>query len=335
MPAYRDLVARFRAKRVALLDGAVGTQLQEMGVPMDNTAWAALALKDYPATVQRMHELYLEAGADVITTNTYSSARHNLEPLGLGHLTAELNLRAVMLAQQARERAAKGRPVWIAGAISGFGITTSGEPQRSLHRYANPRSAITADQAQANLAEQARLLAEAGVDFLLIEGTGENAHRRWMIEACRSTGLPVWLGFRCRLDQAGSTVRIGYSSTKRFDVALDEVLADDLAGVSVFHSSIAAVAPALAILKRKWRGPIAVYPEADRHDYTATWHDPNEKNAIGAAEFVAHAKTWIGEGAAMVGGCCGLGVPYIRALAAALGRDARPARKARRKRGRK
>lgn len=316
MSDYAELKAVFDRKGVVILDGAIGTQLQEMGVPMDNTSWAASGLRDYPFTVQRMHELYVRAGAQVITTNTYSSARHNLEPLGLGDLTGELNLRAVMLAQQARDRAAGDRKVWIAGSISGFGITTGGEPGRALHRYARPRSHITAEQAQANLAEQAEILAEAGVDFLLIEGTGENTHRKWMIDACRRTGLPFWLGFRVRNGQGGLV--IGHASSTGFAQALDELLADDLAGVSIFHSPVDALEPALELLRQKWRGLIAVYPDAERSDYTATFHDHSQKNAIQPDEFAARAQNWVTNGAQMIGGCCGFGVPYIEKLVASL-----------------
>ncbi len=98
MSDYSGLEARLKKAEVILLDGAVGTQLQQMGVPMNNRAWAAIALRSHPFTVRRMHENYIKAGVDIITVNSYASARHNLDPLGMGDLTAELNLRAVMLA---------------------------------------------------------------------------------------------------------------------------------------------------------------------------------------------------------------------------------------------
>ncbi len=84
MSGYRDLENRLRDKQVIVLDGAVGTQLQAMKVPMSSHAWAAEALYSHPFTVRRMHENYIAAGCDVITTNTYASARHNLVPLGQG-----------------------------------------------------------------------------------------------------------------------------------------------------------------------------------------------------------------------------------------------------------
>jgi hypothetical protein len=113
MATYRDLQDRIDRGDVIILDGAVGTGLQNMGVPMHGTAWAAAALQTHPYTVRHLHEVYIKADVDVLTTNTYSAARHNLEPLGLGDLVAELNIRAVMLARDARDKVARDRPVFI------------------------------------------------------------------------------------------------------------------------------------------------------------------------------------------------------------------------------
>src|SRR5713101_5779991 len=122
MVKYQDLQDRIDRGDVIILDGAVGTGLQNLGVPMHGIAWAAAGLQTHPFTTRRLHEIYINAGVDIITTNTYAAARHNLEPLGLGDLTAELNIRAVTLAQEARERAGGDRPIYIAGSVSNFGL---------------------------------------------------------------------------------------------------------------------------------------------------------------------------------------------------------------------
>ena len=83
MSDYINLRRRLAEREVIFLDGAIGTQLQSMGVPMDNDAWCALALETHPFTVRRMHENYIRAGVDVITANTYAAARHILVPVGL------------------------------------------------------------------------------------------------------------------------------------------------------------------------------------------------------------------------------------------------------------
>jgi S-methylmethionine-dependent homocysteine/selenocysteine methylase len=318
MREYDSLSKRLAAGDVLLLDGAIGTQLQEMGAPMDNAAWAAAALHTHPFTVRRMHELYVAAGCDVITTNTYSSARHNLEPLGLGDSTAELNLRAVMLAQDARDRMAKGREIHIGGAISNFGLLVGGESRGALHRHSRARQAITAEQARANLQEQAEILAEAGVDFLMVESTGSMEHRNWIHEACKTTGLPVWVGFRCRRDGADPTIRIGHSSETRFADGLAATVATGADAICVFHSLIDVTTPAVAEAMARYDGPIGAYPEADRTDYTMTFKNHAEQNKVSPEEYARIAVGWAQSGVQIIGGCCGIGLPYIAPLRAAL-----------------
>jgi S-methylmethionine-dependent homocysteine/selenocysteine methylase len=321
MTDYKSLKARLDLGDVLLLDGAIGTQIQEMGAPMDNAAWAAAALHTHPNTVRRMHELYIQAGCDVITTNTYSSARHNIEPLGLGDSTYELNLRAVALAQDARDRAARDRPVWIGGSISNFGILVGGEPKKALHRHARQRQSITAEQARANLVEQAEILAESGVDFLMVESTGSMEHRKWILDACRSTGLPVWTGFRCRVDRGDPVVKVGYSVETPFADGLAEVDRIGTDAIAIFHSLIDDTTAAIKIAREQFGGPLVVYPEADRTDYTATYKNEGEETKITPADYAALARRWVDMGVQVIGGCCGIGLPFIRPL-----RDALPAK---------
>ncbi len=314
MASYKALQQRINRGDVLILDGAVGTQLQEMGVPMDNTAWAAMALKTHPFTVRHMHEQYIRAGADVITTNSYSAARHNLEPLGLGDLAVELNLRAAILAREARDVSAGGRDVLIGGAISNFGMILGGEGGRSLHRLAKPRSLFTEEQLKANLREQAETLAEGGVDFFLVEGTGSNTHRKWIIEACKATGLPLWVGFKCRRDKDEKVVRTGYRSQDAFGDVIPEVMSHGGSVLSIFHSSVSDTSAALKIALKKWPGPIGLYPDAERSDYVTPAHDHSIRNKIAPDAFVKHARRWVEAGAQIIGGCCGYGLPYIRLL---------------------
>jgi len=294
----------------------VGTQLQTMGVPMNNFAWAAAALQTHPYTVRHMHEAYIKAGVDIITSNSYASARHNLEPLGLGDLTAELNIRAVALAREARDRVARDRPVYIAGSVSNFGLVTGSE--LPLYRLLLNRSAITAEQTQAHLREQAELLVDAGVDFLLCESTGSVLHRQWVSQACAIPGVPQWVGFKVHRAKDDPTVRVGYSADEPLGQALDAVLPLGGSVVSVFHSSVDDTAAALPIVMDKWSGPLAVYPEAARSDYIDPYRNPEVQNNVTVEGFAALARKWVGQGVQIVGGCCGIGVEYIRPLRQAL-----------------
>ena len=321
MSEYADLRARIDACEVIILDGAIGTQLQRMEVPMSQDAWAAIALETHPFTVRRLHELYIEAGVDVITTNTYSSARHNLLPLGLGDKVHELNLRAVMLAQDARERSAKERPVWIGGSVSNYGLMAGAEPGWQDFQYFRDRVETSENQARANLREQAEILAESGVDFLIAEPTGSTTQRRWVFEACLATGLPVWSGFKCRRDTADGALKVGYQSDEAFDAEFASLAALGGELVTVFHSPVDATDDALSVVKAHWDGPIGIYPEAERTDYVQAHRNDSIETKLTPDEFVARAQRWVSEGVQVVGGCCGVELEYIHPL-----RDALPAR---------
>ncbi len=313
MTSYEDLRQRIDGGEVIILDGAVGTQLQALGVPFGVQAWAAIALHSHPDTVRQMHETYIRDGVDIITTNTFSSGRQCLEPLGMGELTRELNLRAVVLAQEARDRAAKERPVYIAGSISNYGILIGGEPLPD--RYYNDWSNYTEEQCRANLHEQAEVLVDAGVDFLAAEVTGSIEHRKWVSEACAATGLPFWIGFKSRIDTTDGSLRGGYSAPELFEDGLEEVIAlgGDLS--TIFHSTVDATTQFIPVLQKKWRGPIGVYPDADRGaDYVNRQSDPNLINQTAEDAFLEHARGWVEQGAQVIGGCCGFGYEYIRPL---------------------
>ena len=321
MSDYQTLEARLAGGEVVILDGAVGTQLQKMGAPMNNLAWAATALESHPYSVRLMHENYIKAGVDVITVNTYSAARHNLAPLGLGDLTRELNLRAVVLAQEARDKHARDRPVYIAGSVSNYGLRTGSELTPEGQGFFTDRIEWSESATKANLREQAEILAESGVDLLLVESTGGTAHRSWVLEACLSTGLPVWVGFKCHLDSAGGVPKVGYHSDEALETNFDEVVALGGSVVMIFHSPIAATDAALPLVRSHWTGPIAIYPEAERDDYLAALKDPNEPDSVSPEEFVAKAQDWVSQGVQIIGGCCGIELEHIRPL-----REALPAR---------
>lgn len=318
MSDYASLAARLAGREVVILDGAVGTQLQKMGVPMNSQAWAATALETHPYTVRQMHERYIRAGVDVITVNSYSAARHNLVPIGLGDRTRELNLRAVVLAQEARDRAARERPVQIAGSVSNYGLRTGREATPAGISFFADRVAWTEAASRENLREQAEILAESGVDLLLAESTGGTTHRKWVLEACLSTGLPVWVGFKCHQDAAGGTPKVGYHSAEPLAESVAEVMAMGGSVAMIFHSPIAATDAALPVIRKHWPGPIAVYPEAERKDYIATHKDGEEPDHVSPAAFVAKAKDWVSQGVQVIGGCCGIELDHIRPLRDAL-----------------
>lgn len=324
--SYANLKDRLINGEVILLDGAIGTQLQAMGVPMDPYCWAAIANHTHPYTVRKMHEKYIRAGVDVITTNTYSSARHNYEPVGLTDQVIEMNYRAVALAEEARDRVAT-KPVYIAGSISNFGgwqeggfFSNTSYKQRGTPYGFRTHSLTTPEQIKRNLRDQAEMLAEAGVDFIMAEATGDSIQRQWVLEAAQSVGLPYWAGFKCHISHDGTQLMSGYQS--------NELLADELAErlplacdvLNMFHSNIEDTTRSIPIIQTHWQGAVGAYPEAGRrdqegrHDYVQDSADESIANEYTPEEYVNIANEWVNQGVQVIGGCCGMGLPYIEAL---------------------
>ena len=84
MPSGADLHARLDRGERILLDGATGTELERRGVPMNEGAWSGLTPLTHAAVIRGVHDDYIDAGCEVITSNTFGSAKHVLEDSGLG-----------------------------------------------------------------------------------------------------------------------------------------------------------------------------------------------------------------------------------------------------------
>ena len=82
--AMRAIERMLAEDRIVLLDGATGTELQRRGAAMNDVAWCALATASHPELLRAIHEDYVRAGCEVVTANTFASARHLLERAGHG-----------------------------------------------------------------------------------------------------------------------------------------------------------------------------------------------------------------------------------------------------------
>ena len=277
--------------RTLVIDGGTGTELRRRGVTLDATAWSALAPLIHYDLLRAIHADYIAAGADVVTTNTFATTRFVLEAAGHGADFAVINARAVAAAREARDTS--GRDVAIAGSISCL------PPRFDVHAYPDERTEAAAYR------ELAETLAEAGVDFLILEMMQETRHAPLACEAARAAGLPFWLSVSCRRGAGGTLVGFDFPLVP-LKACLDALLPFEPSAVAVMHSPIAAVVPALEAVRARWRGPLGAYPEIGDGDHDA---------ALSPAELAAHAREWLAAGAKIVGGCCGTTPEHIRALA--------------------
>jgi len=307
------LSGRLAEGELVIIDGGMGSQLQAEGVPMDEVAWSARANLERPDVVQRVHEAYIRAGAEVIIANTFAASRAALEPAGLGSRVAEANRNAVRAALRAREAAAT-RPVAVAGSMSSF-CPVAMEPAAAGPSPAGPAREDPRLPGLADFREQAALLAEAGADLIALEMIDGEDYGRAALQAAAETGLPVWLGVSpARRDDGtlGTLPEIGDGSS--FEDLLNALADPALAAVTVMHADPGVTLDAIDVIRGHYAGPIGAYAE------TGGWQPPNWVfDGLTPGEYLQHATAWADRGAQLIGGCCGTGPAHIQALAGGLG----------------
>lgn len=300
-----SLKQRLDKKEILLLDGGVSTEIRRRGVALDANVWSGLTTKTNPDEVRQVHEDYIGAGAQIITANTYSTARHVLESINLGHESKLLNFKSVQLAHQARDNVAQG-DVYVAGSMSSM-------PPLTSHRE------VAIDgQVESSYQELADVLAEAGVDLIIAEMMRDIENAGIVIKAAVATGLPVFIGFSAMMAENGIDVRsLRWKNTDDTTSAHDfgdmiealKPLGGQAAGI--MHTRVEDIVPALEVLKQHWSGPLMAYAETGK----LILPDWRYEAVSSPEDYASEIEGWIQNyGVQVVGGCCGTGPEHIRAL---------------------
>ncbi len=293
---------------IDIIDGAVGTELQRRGVPMNPACWSANAHITHPEVLLEIHWDYLVAGATVISTNTFLAGRHVLEADGIDNFE-QINRSAVDLAKKARDEFARGE-VLIAGSLS------------TLPPLNQANDLPRGKQIERTFQEQADLLAAAGVDVLLVEMLMDSESAVNMLGPCCDTGLPVWAGLSAMRNddndrlmtfrQPGKLADLEHES---FESLLDTVCELPVEVLGVMHTELDLMVPALRAVTARWQGPLLAYAKigvADQEDW-------NFHQTASPEIYARHALQWIEDfHASVVGGCCGTQPEHVQALSAQL-----------------
>ncbi len=279
-----------------IIDGGMGTHLEKSGVPMDDKVWSSRAILTHPDAVRQAHEDFINAGAEVIITNTFSAARHMLEPGGLGDQVKEVNFSAVELARQAQENVAD-KPVAIAGSVCEW--TSSDD----LNWH-------TPTVVGESTREQVELLAAAGVDLIALEMCEQIEFSIAATKAAFEFDLPIWIGVSARMHKGHDSLSVFSYEDMDFENVVKQLSQYPAMIMNVMHTAVPDVEKALDVVRKYWEGPLGVYPEA------GYFNMPNWQfvDVIEPDELAKAAQTWIDNGARLVGGCCGLGPEHIAAI---------------------
>src|SRR6202171_1047738 len=310
MKSISDRIGLLRdtlAARIVIIDGAAGTSIQNMRLNAADFGGPQLEgcnenlVRTCPDKIRELHDSFLEAGADIIETNTFGAASVVLAEYGLAGHAREINRLAGSIARAAADAASTPkRPRFVAGSM---GPTT---------KAISVTGGITFDQLADAYQEQAEGLIEGGVDLLLLETVQDTLKCKY--------GL---VGIERAIAKTGIEVAIAVSGTI-------ETMGTLLAGQDIedFYTSLAnrgliwmglncATGPDfmtdhLRTLSEICRFDVACVPNAGLPDEDGKYNETPEMFASKVARFIDNG--WVN----LVGGCCGTTVEHIRLLADAV-----------------
>jgi 5-methyltetrahydrofolate--homocysteine methyltransferase len=288
---FLDLLSR---RRCLLADGATGSNLFEMGLVSGDAP--ELWNVDHPDRIKLLHQRFVDAGADIILTNTFGGTRYRLKLHKAEDRVHELNRAAAQLARSVADAA--GRDVIVAGSMGPTG------------EILEPLGPLSAADARAAFAEQAAALAEGGADVLWIETLSSREEVEAAIEGAKSTGLPVvsTLSF----DTNGRTM-MSLTPAELAAIAREHHLAACGSNCGVGPSELVAsilnlstaADPDMVLVAKANCGIPQYVNGAIRYD--------------GTPELMArYVDLAIDSGARIIGGCCGTSPEHLAAMRKAL-----------------
>ncbi|GMQ24010.1 hypothetical protein Aoki45_06920 [Algoriphagus sp. oki45] len=316
-------------KRILILDGAMGTMIQRY--KLDENDFRNPQLADHPKPlkgnndllslsrpdiIKAIHREYLEAGADIIETNTFSGTTIAQEDYSLPHLAYAINFESAKIAREVAEEFTaldSSKPRFVAGAMGPTNRTASISPDVNDPGY----RAITFDQLAEAYSEQVRGLLDGGADIILIETIFDTLNAKAALYAVqevyeernipldpREGGIPIMISGTIT-DASGRT--LSGQTTEAFLISVSHV---PLLSVGL-NCALGAkeLRPYLKVLSQKAPFYVSAYPNAGL---------PNEFGAYdqGANEMADQVRDFLKEGMLnILGGCCGTTPDHIRALA--------------------
>ena len=314
---------RAARERILLLDGAKGAMIQTYGLSEEDYRGTRftnftqdlkgnhdLLAITKPSVLTDIHDAFLDAGSDIIQTNTFNAQRISQADYGCEHLSAEINVAAARVARASADKfSSADRPRWVVGSVGPTNKTASLSPDVNDPGF----RAITFDELVASYREQIAGLLEGGVDALIIETIFDTLNAKAAGFAAESVfddvgyRVPLWFSGTIT-DKSGRTLTgqtteaFWYSlrHTKPFAIGLNCALG--AADLRQYVSDLSKVADTL----------VSTHPNAGLPNAFGGYDDSPEYMAGVLGEFAEAGLINI------VGGCCGVSPKHIKAIAAAV-----------------
>lgn len=281
------MLSEILGKEIILLDGGMGTQLETY----DLSGGGHNSI-EHPDKVLEVHKKYVRAGSRCLITNTLTMNRIYMEAHGITHSVEAVNRAAVRLA-----RDAAGDEAYVLGNLSSTG------------QMLEPYGSGTEPEFVRNFTEQARYLAEGGVDGFIIETVFDLREAVCIVQGCReASDLPILCLLAFKTDKDGGRTIMGNSAAQ----CAAELSGHGVAALGANCGDLTPLmmAEVIRLMRRETGLPLAAEPNAGlpRIKDGKTFFD------MSPGEFVDGVAACIENGASIVGGCCGTGPLHIEAL---------------------
>lgn len=296
MKSRIDALRAQLSKRPLLCDGATGTQLQGMGLAPG--ACGELWNTQFPDRVRHVHQLYRDAGADLLTTNTFGGTSFVLESHGVSGRALELNFAAARLAREIA-----GDTAWVLGDMGPFG------------GMLEPLGETPAEAVEAAFREQATALLEGGADVILVETMSDPAEAVLAVRAAKAVGAELVIAtYTFQKTAVGYRTMMGTTAAAAVAAVLEagaEVVGANCGTDLSLEDYERLTAELVAAAAGR---PVIVQPNAGSPRFI----DGKISYAESAELFAAAAPKFLAAGARIVGGCCGSTPAHIAAISAVL-----------------
>jgi len=318
-------IAGLLGERILLLDGAMGTMIQ--GYKLSEEDYRGERFRNHPGDlkgnndllsltrpdiIREIHEAYLEAGSDIIETNTFNATSVSQSDYGTESLVHEINLESARIAVEAAEKFSlktPGKPRFVAGSIGPTNKTTSLSPDVNDPGF----RAVSFDGMKSAYKEQVKGLVEGGVDLLLVETVFDTLNAKAALlaieEYLEPSGVKIPVMVSGTITDASGRTLSG-QTLEAFMLSLDHV---ELLSIGL-NCSLGAreIRPYLQEMSDKSPRFVSVHPNAGLPNQFGEYDESPEQMSVQIKEFVDSGYVNI------VGGCCGTTPEHIRAFAALL-----------------
>jgi homocysteine S-methyltransferase len=283
---------KLEKKKILLLDGPMGTELERRNVATPLPAWSAKAIITHPYIIYDIHKDYLSCGVDILTANTFRTNRRAMKNAGMEEKARGLTAEAIKIAKDVVEKYSNN-DVLIAGSVAPVEDCYSPELVPDEETLFDEHS------------EFISWLAEDGVDVILIETMNTLKEARVVLKAAKKVcTLPVLVSVVC-----GKNGRL--LSGELLTDAVKELSALSPDALLLNCASPYETTAAMNVLSQTASFPFGAYANSSVPDETLGWKNAHTVNI---SEYCTEVRSWLAYGASIVGGCCGTTPEYIGAM---------------------